>query len=83
MLNFEGSILAWVRTLQCHPLMYDSYLRLLTTSMVHANQTHEGYPLVTGPNHDEPTKRVHVFAEKWLIQGDGYEPVVYKNGLQC
>ena len=61
-------------------LTCDSSSSLLTAPLVHARQTHEGYPLVTGRNHDEPTKRVHVFAEKWLIQGDGYEPVVYKNG---
>ena len=42
-------------------------------------QTQEGFPLVSGPN-AEPTKRVHVFGEKWLIQGDGYDAVWYQHG---
>lgn len=28
----------------------------------------------------EPTKQVHVFAEKWALQGDGYEAVTFAKG---
>ncbi len=42
-------------------------------------KTHERYPLVTGPT-GEPTKRVHVFGQKWLIQGEDYEAVWYHDG---
>jgi hypothetical protein len=41
-------------------------------------QTHEGYPLVDSSQ--KPTKNVHVFGEKWMIQGEGYEAQCYKQG---
>ena len=28
----------------------------------------------------EPTKQVHVFAERWALQGDGYEAVTFAKG---
>ena len=42
-------------------------------------QTQEGYPLVDGVT-GEPTKQVHVFADKWALQGDGYEAVTFATG---
>lgn len=47
---------------------------LIVISMLGA-QTHEGYPLVDKSNN--PTKKVHVFGEKWRIQGEGYEAETY------
>ena len=79
--NLEGSILSWV-TDPPHCMGHHSALVAAPSSdrgVFGSKQTHEGYPLVTGPN-AEPTKRVHVFGEKWLIQGEGYEAVWYQHG---
>lgn len=44
--------------------------------------THEGLPLVTRDGDEEiPSTKVHVFAEKWALHGDGYEPVTFKHGM--
>jgi rhodanese-related sulfurtransferase len=37
--------------------------------------THEGYPLVDAAG--RPTKRLHVFNQKFALQGEGYEPVTF------
>jgi sodium/bile acid cotransporter 7 len=46
--------------------------------------THEGLPLVTKDRirgREVPSKRVHVFSDQWKLQGEGYEPVVFKYGM--
>ncbi|KAK9822657.1 hypothetical protein WJX81_005079 [Elliptochloris bilobata] len=41
--------------------------------------TQEGFSLVDGKT-GKPTKRLHVFAEKWALQGDGYDAVTFAKG---
>lgn len=53
-------------------------VRNLSGSIV--SWTHENYPLVTGPDPGTATKKVHVFADQWKLQGNGYEPVVFQKG---
>jgi rhodanese-related sulfurtransferase len=46
--------------------------------------THESLPLVTKDKltgQEVPTKTVHVFGDQWRLQGEGYEPVVFKYGM--
>lgn len=43
-------------------------------------QTHAGLPLVE-PATGAPTKRVHVFAPRWAMHGDGYTPVAFQQPL--
>jgi hypothetical protein len=40
-------------------------------------QTHEGLPLVDGGDPQQPTKKVHTYAQQWAFQADGYDPVYY------
>ncbi|KAG2447601.1 hypothetical protein HYH02_007523 [Chlamydomonas schloesseri] len=42
--------------------------------------TQAGLPLAD-PRDGSHTKRVHVFSEGWALQGDGYEPVVFRRPL--
>ena len=42
--------------------------------------TQEGYELVNGPA-QEATARVHVFGKQWALQGEGYEPVMFKQPM--
>ena len=45
-------------------------------------QTHEGLPLVTREGDKEVlSNKVHVFAENWALQADGYDPVTFKHGM--
>ncbi|GBF99913.1 hypothetical protein Rsub_12821 [Raphidocelis subcapitata] len=42
--------------------------------------THEGMPL-TDPATGADTKRVHVYAPRWALQGEGYTPVAFEQPL--
>ena len=42
--------------------------------------TQAGYELVTRPA-QEATARVHVFGKQWALQGEGYEPVMFKQPM--
>lgn len=42
-------------------------------------QTHEGYPLVSGEDRQQPTTQVHTYSKTWAYQADGYEPVYYQH----
>lgn len=57
----------------------------LTSYDYHLLQTHEGLPLVTNQcdngTFECSTKNVHVFAERWALQPEGYEAVMFENPL--
>lgn len=42
-------------------------------------QTHTGLPLVDGSDPQQPSRRVHTYAQEWAFQADGYEPVYYSH----
>ena len=87
--NLAGSILAWVGAATgIHCRFFSKYSRRSAHLCRAAQpprtaftslQTQEGYPLVDGVT-GEPTKQVHVFADKWALQGDGYEAVTFATG---
>jgi len=52
---------------------------LRSYQLLRAAQTQDGYPLADGVT-GAPTQRVHVYADKWALQGDGYEPVTFSKG---
>lgn len=41
-------------------------------------QTQAGLPLVDGISRSKPTKRVHVYAPSWALQGEGYTAEVFR-----
>ena len=42
-------------------------------------QTHAGLPLVDSSDPQQPSRRVHTYAQEWAYQADGYEPVYYSH----
>eukprot|EP00877_Chromochloris_zofingiensis_P002173 jgi/Chrzof1/11957/Cz06g16020.t1 len=40
--------------------------------------TQAGLPLVDGISRSKPTKRVHVYAPSWALQGEGYTAEVFR-----
>lgn len=82
--NLEGSILAWVsewmRWRACGPRR--ACRRPSHSVRPPSPQTHAGLPLVTLQDGVEvETTKVHVVAERWALQGEGYVAVTFRHGL--
>lgn len=81
---------AFTPTVMCASSLLFMCTLLMCTTYIHGTpypstcdalfccRTHHDYPLVDPDGKD--TKNVHVFGEKWLIQGDGYTAEYFTQG---